>query len=223
MYIMNVNKLLRFATMFYSIAAGEELPENSDDLKTILSNIDSLDTYAARKKYAEKNLEHLSSGSSRITYLTGDETVVKMAKNDRGIAQNEAEKKAAFKCDSKHLNEVLRSANNNAWIEVPYLEKITEKDFKELTNLDFADFGEAIRFSLKGVSNNSDTKKPKNYDEVSKSDLFKELTKIGKKLDLMPGDLARISSFGAKDGCVVLADSGLTKKVYEDFYEDSTS
>ncbi len=63
---MDTNKLLRFANMFYSLAAAEELPPNSDDLKTVLSNVEKLETYAARKKYAEANLKHLSSGSSRI-------------------------------------------------------------------------------------------------------------------------------------------------------------
>ena len=88
---MHPNKLLRFANMFYSLAAGEELPPNSDDLKVVLSNLEQLETYAARKKYAESNLKHLSSGSSRIVYLTPRKTIVKLAKNDKGIAQNKAD------------------------------------------------------------------------------------------------------------------------------------
>jgi len=67
---MKLDKLLRFATMFCSLAAEEEQPPNAEDTKTILSNLEKLETYAARKKYAEENLEHLSSGSSRIVYLT---------------------------------------------------------------------------------------------------------------------------------------------------------
>lgn len=220
---MHPNKLLRFANMFYSLAAGEELPPNSDDLKTVLSNLEKLETYSARKKYAESNLKHLSSGSSRITYLTDKKTVIKLAKNDRGIAQNEAEVKASTMCSSKFLNQTLDNAKNHSWIEVPFLDKITEKDFRDMVGIDFEDFGEAIRYSLREVSGNTDKEKPSSYDKSIKSNLFKELNMIGKKLDLMPGDLARISSFGKKDGYPVLADAGLTKKVFEDFYEDSTS
>src|SRR5580698_4736904 len=220
---MRPNKLLRFANIFYSLASGEELPANSSDLKTVLANLEKLETYAARKKYAEANLEHLSSGSSRITYLTPDKTVIKLAKNDRGLAQNKEEVAANSKCNSKYLNKVLKNVSNYYWIEVPFLDKITEKKFKEMTGIDFDDFGEALRYSLRSISGNTDKEKPSDYEEITKSDLFKEISDIGKKLDLMPGDLARVSSYGIKDNHPVLADVGLNKKVYEAFYESSSS
>lgn len=218
---MNPNKLLRFANMFYSLAAGEEIPSDSDDLKTVLSNLEKLETYTARKEYAERNLKHLSSGSSRIVYLTPGKTIVKLAKNDKGIAQNQAE--ANPKMKSKFLNKILSSSKDGVWIEVPYLDKISEKDFKEMTGLEFNDFGESIRFALKNVSGNTDKEKPKNFAEVEKSDIYKELKDIGEKFKLMPGDLARISSWGVKDGNPVLIDAGLTADVFADFYEDSSS
>lgn len=218
---MNSNKLLRFATMFYSLAVGEELPEDSDDLKTVLSNIEKLETYNARKKYAERNLKHLSSGSSRIVYLTPDKTIVKLAKNDKGIAQNEAESNPEMK--SQYLNKILSRADNNAWLETCYLEKISEKDFEEMTGLDFEDFGESIRYGLRKVSDNKDIEKPKNFDKVSESDIYKELKDIGEKFKLLPGDMARISSWGEKDGRPVLIDAGLTKDIFDEYYEDSSS
>jgi uncharacterized protein YpmB len=218
---MNVNKLLRFATMFYSLAAGEELPENSDDLKTVLSNLEKLETFAARKKYAEKNLEHLSSGSSRIVYLTKDHTIVKLAKNDKGVAQNEAE--ANPKMKGKFLNKVLGCADNHAWIEVCYLEKITEKEFEEMTDIKFDDFGEAIRYGLRKISSNKDLEKPNNFDEVSKSALYKEVQEVAEEFKLLPGDIARISSWGEKDGHPVLIDAGLTRDIYDEYYEDTSS
>lgn len=218
---MHPNKLLRFATMFYSLAAGEELPANSSDLKTVLGNLEHLETYAARKEYAEANLKHLSSGSSRIVYLTPGKTIIKLAKNDKGIAQNRAEANPAMK--SKYTNKVLSCAKNYSWMEVPYLDKITTTEFKQMTGLEFDDFGESIRFGLKDVSGNSDQEKPKNFEEVAKSDIYKEVRDVGEKFKLMPGDIARISSWGTKEGHPVLIDTGLTKDVFADFYEDSSS
>lgn len=218
---MHPNKLLRFANMFYSLAAGEELPPDSDNLKTVLSNLEKLETYSARKKYAESNLKHLSSGSSRIVYLTPGKTIIKLAKNDKGIAQNKAE--ANPKMKSKYLNIILSCAKNHAWMETHYLEKITEKEFEKMTHLKFEDFGNAIRFGLKNVSGNTDKEKPENFDQVAKSDIYKELRDVGEKFKLMPGDLARISSWGTKDGRPVIIDAGLTKDVFADFYEDSSS
>lgn len=216
---MHPNKLLRFATIFYSLAAGEEVPADSKDLKTVLNNLEHLETYTARKEYAERNLKHLSSGSSRIVYLTPGKTIVKLAKNDKGIAQNKAECNPKMK--SKYLNKILSCAKNHSWIEVPYLEKITEKDFEKMTGLKFNDFGESIRYGLREVSGNTDKEKPDNFAEVEKSDIYREVHDFGARFKLMPGDLARISSWGEKNGNPVLIDAGLTADVFEDFYEDS--
>jgi hypothetical protein len=218
---MHPNKLLRFATMFHSLAAGEELPADSKDLRTVLGNLERLETYAARKEYAEANLKHLSSGSSRIVYLTPGKTIIKLAKNDKGIAQNKAEANPQMK--SKYTNKVLSCAKNHSWMEVPYLEKITTVEFKKMTGLEFSDFGDSIRFGLKDVSGNSDKEKPKNFEEIAKSDIYKEVRDVGEKFKLMPGDIARISSWGTKEGHPVLIDTGLTKDVFADFYEDSSS
>ncbi len=216
---MNINKILRFSSMFLSLAksSGEKLPKNSDDKTVVLKNIESLETYDARKKYAEKNFKRLSSGSSRIVFKTKDDTVIKLAKNDKGIAQNKAESNPKIK--SKYVNKVLKNAKNYSWIEVPFLEKMDLDKFKEYTDLDFEEFGEAIRYSLKSVSGNSDKETPENFEEIKKNKFFKEITELGKKFDLMPGDLAKKSSWGYRNGCPVLVDVGLTKKIFEEFYE----
>jgi hypothetical protein len=216
---MNVNRILRFASIYESLATAEkeELPENSKDLNVVLKNIQKLETYNARKKYAERNLKHLSSGSSRIVYLTSDKTILKLAKNDRGIAQNKVESNPKMK--SKYLNKVLRKASNHAWIEVSFLKKITVKQFEKMTDLDFDDFGKAISYGLKTISGSKDLKEPDNFDEVSKSSIYKDLVDVGRKFKLMPGDIARISSWGTKDGSPVLIDAGLTKDVFEEYYE----
>jgi hypothetical protein len=218
---MHPNKLLRFATMFHSMAAGEQLPPDSGDLKVVLHNIEGLETYTARKEYAERNLEHLSSGSSRIVYLTNNKTIIKLAKNDRGIAQNKVESNP--KMQSKHLNKVLSYAKNYTWIEVCYLEKINEKEFEEMTGIDFGDFGEAISYGLRKVSGNTDKEKPKNFDKVAESDIYKEMQDIGTRFKLLGGDMARISSWGVKDGRPILIDAGLSISVFNEFYEDSDS
>src|ERR1035437_1988160 len=220
---MNIDKLLKLADLFYKLAGAEaeKLQEDSKDLKTILKNIEELETFNARKEYAEKNLKRLSSGSSRLVYLTDNKTVIKLASNDRGIAQNKAE--ANPKMTSPFLNKIISSAKNHSWLETHFLDKITTKEFEKLTGMDFDDFGESIRYELRHVSGNKDKSKPDNFDDVAKSELFKEMKRIGLKYKLMGGDIARISSFGTKDGKPVLIDAGLTKEVYDKYYDDSTS
>jgi len=217
---MIADELLKKAHYFYSLAKGEDLPANSDNLKTIIKNIEELDTYTARKEYAEKNLTHLSSGSSRIVYLVDDDIVIKLAKNDKGIAQNKAECNPKMK--SKFLNEAIDHAKDYSWMQTHKLKKITAKEFREMTDIDFDDFGEAIRYGLKKVSGNTEKDKPKNFDKVSKSEIYKEMVRIGKQFKLMPGDLARISSWGTRNGNPVLIDAGLTQDVFEKYYKSSS-
>lgn len=211
---MDPDKLLKRAHYFQKLAASEEQ-------SAVLKKLEGLDTYTARKEYAEKHLEHLSSGSSRIVYKTPKGTILKLAKNDKGIAQNRAE--ANPKMKSKYLNEILGHASNYAWIETHYLDKITAKQFEEMTGLDFDDFGEGIRYGLKKVSGNTDLEKPENFEKVEKSDIYKEVHRIGSEFKLMPGDLARISSWGVRDKHPVLIDAGLTADVFEEYYEEHSS
>ena len=119
---------------------------------------------------------------------------------------------------SKFINSVLDNSKDFVWIEVPFLEKITVKEFEKMTQLDFEEFGNAIRYGLKSISGSSKAK-PKNFEEVSKSEIYKELIKIGKKVELMSGDISRISSWGAKDNHPVLIDAGLTKDIFDKFYD----
>lgn len=213
---MDINKLLKLANFFQALAAGEELPADSKDLKTILKNLEELETYNARKEYAEKNLKHLSSGSSRIVYLTPEKTVVKMAKNDKGVAQNEVECNPKMK--SKFLNEIISCAKDNSWLETHYLDKITAKEFEKMTGLEFEQFGDAVRYGLKSADS-----KPKGFSDVEESDIYKEMKRIGEKFKLLPGDIARISSWGTKHGRPILIDAGLTEDVFDTFYDSTSS
>jgi hypothetical protein len=219
---MNVDRIVRLADIFYAIAVkSEDLPENSDDPETILKNLSKLETFKARVDYAEKNLKHLSSGSSRVIYVLPDKTVLKLAKNDRGVAQNKVESEPGMK--SKYINKTLKADKDGVWRISPFLDKITEKEFEKMTGVSFKDFGEALGYGLKSVSDNSDKKKPDDFEDISKLDIYKELVEIGKKYELLPGDLERISSWGQVDDHPIVLDAGLTRDIYDEFYETSSS
>ena len=102
---------------------------------------------------------------------------------------------------------------------------MNEKKFKDLTKIDFKEFGDSLRYVLKDISSNPDFKKPKFFDKIKENSFFKEISKLGKKLELMPGDLAKISSWGinnsgnSSNSFPILIDSGLTKDIYNAFYD----
>lgn len=182
---------------------------NAVSLNATLNKLSKIETYKDRIAFAEKHFEHLSSGSSRIIYLTDDKQVLKLAKNDRGIAQNKVEAKVK----SKYVNKTTKHDPDGIWKLSPYCDKITEKEFETITGVPFKEFSEAVDH---GVS--KDKKKPKHFDTISKSSIYKEMLRLNKEYKLLPGDLTRISSWGKCDGVPVLLDAGLTREVYDDFY-----
>ena len=200
--------LLRAINQFHKFATSTPLPE-------ILKELSSLETFKDRVDYAEKHLKHLSSGSSRVIYTTPDDQVLKLAKNERGIAQNKAEGNP--KMVSKYINKTLKQDKDGIWKISPFLDKITEKEFEELVGVPFKDFSEAISYGLQDVSGNSH-EKPKGFEKVEKTEIYKELISIGKKWDLMPGDIGRVSSWGVVDGHPILLDAGLTSAIYKKYY-----
>lgn len=204
---MGFEELKQRIDTFYKLAA-------KDTASKVLKELSSLETFKDRVDYAEKQLKHLSSGSSRVIYVMPDgKQVLKLAKNDRGVAQNIFESKLK----NKYVNKTTKSDPDGVWKISPMLDKVTEKEFEELTGLDFKDFGKALEFGLKDVSK-SKVSKPKNFEEVSKSEIYKTLVEFGKKNDLMPGDLSRISSWGKIDKQPILLDAGLNKEIYDEFY-----
>lgn len=206
---MEYVKIFQYIDKFYSLASKEKLPEDSDSLEEILDNIESIETYDARRRYAERNLEHISSGSSRIVYKY-DKFAIKLAKNDKGVAQNRVESKVK---GSKYVNEVIKSSKDFSWIKSEFLEDLTEKEFEKLTNLNFKNYGQALEAELDSES------KPKDFKKISETSIFKEIKNICNKYDLLPGDISRISSWKKKDKYPVLVDLGFSEKVYEKFYE----
>ena len=200
--------LIRRAELFFKLATAENSAE-------ILKALNSFETFKDRVDFAEEKMTHLSSGSSRVIYVMPDDTVLKLAKNERGVAQNKVE--ANPKIKSKYINKTLKSDKDGLWKTSPYLDKITEKEFEELTGINFKDFGEAIEYGLKDVAEDK-IKKPENISEIENNDLYKELVSIGKKFKLMAGDISRISSWGRLDDHPCLLDAGLTKEIYDEFY-----
>lgn len=206
--------IYKHSSLFNSISIFYKLA-SSPDLKEILDNLSSLETFKDKIDYAEKHLEHLSSGSSRIIYLTPDHQVLKLAKNERGIAQNKVESQ---NMGTKYINRTIKFDKKGSWKISPFCQKITEKQFEEMMNFPFKDFGDALSYGLRSVSENSDKEKPKDFEAISKNEMFQQLVKAGKEFKLLAGDLSRISSYGQIDGHPIILDSGLTKDIYTKFY-----
>jgi AbrB family looped-hinge helix DNA binding protein len=89
------------------------------------------------------------------------------------------ESTVAIKADTKNWIEKSRGLTAAAWKDIDttaYLDKLTEKEFEKITGINFEDFGDCIKYGLRELSS-SKKKKPKCFDEISKSEIYKEIEK----------------------------------------------
>ena len=99
-----------------------------------LGEFDSLMSIKERKAYCEKNLKFLGEGSSRIVFEIDDYTVLKMAKNRKGIAQNMVEAKPEFQ-NYDIMAKIFKTDKLHTYIIMEKADKVNAQEFEEFTNL----------------------------------------------------------------------------------------
>jgi len=77
---------------------GEEYPSsfNMEEFKTLRS-------YSARVRYCETHLQRIAAGTARVVFKIDNEKVLKLAKNQKGLAQNEVEISYSQYNDLEHV------------------------------------------------------------------------------------------------------------------------
>lgn len=98
--------------------------------------LNKLTSFAARQRYCRQHLKRIGSGSSRVVFLVDDEKVLKLAKNPKGIAQNERE--AGFHdSDIGLFAKTFEVADDSTWIEMEAAKKVTQKEFKRVCGITY--------------------------------------------------------------------------------------
>jgi hypothetical protein len=200
----------------------EDYPSSFD-----METFKSLRSHAGRNRYAQEHLQRLSSGSSRIVYKIDDEKVLKLAKNDKGVAQNEVEIEYGQYSD---IDDVVAKIfdydeENNLWVEMELARKVRPSDFKNIIGYSFEDYKLAIRNYGIDTGNNKGSKYPLSkqlVEDMWENEFMYEMFSFIGNYAVPTGDLERTSSYGLvnRDGQdkIVLIDYGLTHDVYSSYY-----
>lgn len=187
----------------------------------------SLNSFAKRIKYCQDNLIRLSSGSSRIVYKIDDEKVLKLAKNSKGIAQNQVE--IEYGNDS-FLGGIVANTfesddENYLWVEMELARKLTESLFKKIVGIDFQTY-----CNLLAIYNNKSSRKQmwaKSVDEKTieaswENEFIYEIYQLIGSYDFNVYDLQKLNSYGVvkRDGLdtIVVIDYGLNDEVASKHY-----
>jgi len=196
-----------------------EFQANEFDLDVFLN----MKTFAAQIRYANEKLKRIAQGSSRIIFEIDDKTVLKLAKNFKGIAQNEVESSLSnnYMVPEDIIAKVLEKDENNRWIVMERAKKITSGRFKQLMNgVDIINF----YFYIKKYTVRRDPLfgfyiNPEDEEKLDNNEFAQDLIEMINNFDLETGDFGRPSSFGEIDGRLVITDYGLTKEVYKKHYD----
>jgi hypothetical protein len=207
------------------------LDENMDEAYPTSFNMEEfkqIKSFNQRIQYAEQHLQRLSSGSSRIVYRIDDEKVLKLAKNKKGLAQNEAEVDYGTEIYLEGIvANIFEYDENGLWVEMELARKITAGDFKRISGFEFKDFAAALnnyhheRTNFRnGYKMNVD---PEIVAQMWEDEFVYGIFQYLGNYDVPVGDLTRLSTYGIvkRDGqdTIVLIDYGLTEDVYNDYYK----
>lgn len=215
-----------------TIDESKSLTEMAYPVTWNIEEFANIKSYSGRLKYCQERLEKIASGSARVVFKIDDEKCLKVAKNQKGIAQNEEEVRSYAK-ETGIGAEVFNFADNYEWIEMELARKAKPSDFKRIVGYDFNFVCEFINWTFSHYSI-SYRRYPHLYNfNKENEDLYAELIEeygffhglyyymADTTLNSI-GDLQRISSYGVvkRDGEdeIVLIDFGLTDDVYNQYY-----
>lgn len=198
----------------------------SEFLEKILPQILQTKSFAGKIKIADQNLTRIGSGSGRIVYDINDERVLKLARNPKGVAQNEEESNIGQDYYTESIvTKVYEHADDDSWIIAEKAKKVTERRIKELTGIPGLTH---LFFYLRNSENeNKGGKKmyglkPEVEESLIENEFAVDLFDLMMNYNVTAGDLGRPSSYGEvlRNGqpTIVLTDYGLSDEVYNTHY-----
>lgn len=205
------------------------IKKDLDEVYPLSWNIETfknIKSFRSRVLYCDQHLQKIASGSGRVVYKIDDEKVLKLAKNPKGIAQNEIEIEYGNYGDLRDI--VARTFdfdNKGLWVEMELARKVKPTQFKQIVGYSFDDFCKGIRIAheIHVVRNERAQKnKPPFYDDMWEDEFMHDMFNYLIGYDIPYGDLCRLSTYGIvqRNGknSIVIVDYGLTQDVMDTYY-----
>ncbi len=205
-------------------------PETNTKCSTFkVAELHNIRGWAGKKRYLESCLPKLGQGSSRIVFLLEPTKAIKLARNDKGLAQNERE--ADLQHAAKENEDVMAQIldydqEKYLWVEMEIARKLDAQSFKRITGLPWAVFrsfmmSDRMRYTIN---------KPMQFggkeftaDDFYENEFVSSLTYAADNYGIMRADLESPRQYGivnrnGKD-FVVLVDYGLNQQIWSQHYD----
>jgi hypothetical protein len=191
-------------------------------------------SYKKRLDYILDRAAKIGSGSSRVAFeieYEGRPTIIKVAKNAKGLAQNRVE--ADYSLYRMYPNSLIplidfdQEHDDPHWIHFEKAEKLTLSKFQSIMGFPFVRFGLMLRHDEKqrlgnragGWGDWTADIPQEQRDLITESELFIDVIEMCGNFDMPVGDYTRLSNWGLYKGNPVIIDIGLTSTVYQSHYE----
>lgn len=175
-------------------------------------------------EYVNKTLGRalLGEGQGRLVYRVGNGRVLKVAKNDGGVGQNQAEGTVcASSADVVSLfPKVFEHSQAWFWLVTEEAQPMTEEAFQKLTQIPWKMFWSALKGAFSGKASNVTPQDQQNYTQASTNQFFARVVKAIRDCKYEPGDIAKLDSWGIVGGKAVIIDSGFTEAVNKTYYSN---
>lgn len=195
-------------------------------------------TFKSRLAYALERAKKLGTGSSRVATIIeyqGRPTVLKIAKNQKGLAQNSVEADILSDGYARQLGILIpiidydEQNREPTWVHTEVAQKATEKQLCQLMKCDnlhqLVNMAHAITGRKKYVGTfqsyvdhmKSQGKSEQDIDTVT--DYANTLADLNSQFDVELGDFARAANWGIYQGKPTIIDVGFNSNVLNQYYK----
>jgi hypothetical protein len=182
-----------------------------------INQFKKLDNINVMLEYASMFLDELGRGTSRAAFTLSGKYVLKIALNEKGIAQNETEVQISNNGATKDIvTKIYGAGPNKEWLISDIVKELSSsKEFESLTGAGWTDF----RIGLRALLLKKDVKDFKDLDAQTQQ-FCKKIAAAARKTDLLYGDIVQLDHWGkTPDSRLVLLDYGFTEGVWEKHYK----
>jgi hypothetical protein len=192
--------------------------------------LNKTNTFKHKINYFMAQARRVGGGSSRVAFVVNHENrpvVIKIAKNKKGLVQNEHEVEMLTDWYVRSLNITIplidydKENSPPFWLMTEYADKAKESDFKKTFNVTLYYLMKCITTHIKGISSQISDKangcSAINVESDEYNSLFDLMGNVGDDL-ISHADLAILSNWGEYKGRLVVIDAGASKEIIQRLY-----
>ena len=203
-----------------------------------LETLKKIRSFKGKYEYCQRFLgRHVGKGTARVVFQYDDNMVLKLALNNKGLAQNEEEHyklSDSFANVFPKLYDNLSDEEDYTFIMTEYVIPATNNDFEACFGVDFKTFCNVITTWESWKGNNlrrrylSTVLSNEDMEAITQNDEWIDFKDYFMNYDIEGiGDLFRISSYGMtnRNGKpeIVILDAGLSNEIYNTYYQRKNS